>query len=112
MDIFRIFDALNDPRNMECAIKAAKAAGKKAHGVICYTTSPVHNTKSFVNMGVELEKMGADAIVLKDMAGLIPPVAKKSSADSKKKSKSQSGSTPTKPPDSAQPATSPPSTPE
>lgn len=77
MDIFRIFDALNDPRNMECAINAAKAAGKKAHGVICYTTSPVHNTKSFVNMGVELEKMGADAIVLKDMAGLIPPVAAK-----------------------------------
>ncbi|MCP5538148.1 MAG: pyruvate carboxylase subunit B [Akkermansiaceae bacterium] len=78
MDIFRIFDALNDPRNMECAIKAAKAAGKQAHGVICYTTSPVHTVKKFVKMGIELEKMGADAIVLKDMAGLIPPEATKS----------------------------------
>ncbi len=73
MDIFRIFDALNDPRNMEFAIKTAKAAGKQAHGVICYTSSPVHNTKNFVNLGIEIEKMGADAIVIKDMAGLIPP---------------------------------------
>lgn len=73
MDIFRIFDALNDPRNMECAIKAAKAAGKQAHGVICYTTSPVHNVESFVDLGVRLEAMGADTIVIKDMAGLIPP---------------------------------------
>jgi len=73
MDIFRIFDALNDPRNMEFAIKAAKDAGKEAHGVICYTSSPVHNTESFVALGVEIESMGADAIVIKDMAGLIPP---------------------------------------
>lgn len=78
MDIFRIFDALNDPRNMECAIKAAKAAGKQAHGVICYTTSPVHNVESFVELGAKLEKMGADAIVIKDMAGLIPPEVTKS----------------------------------
>ncbi|MGD9419784.1 MAG: pyruvate carboxylase subunit B [Verrucomicrobiota bacterium JB025] len=77
MDIFRIFDALNDPRNMECAIKAAKAAGKQAHGVICYTTSPVHNVESFVALGVRLEEMGADTIVIKDMAGLIPPAAAK-----------------------------------
>jgi oxaloacetate decarboxylase alpha subunit/pyruvate carboxylase subunit B len=73
MDIFRIFDALNDPRNMEFAISAAKSAGKEAHGVICYTSSPVHNTESFVNLGVQLESMGADTIVIKDMAGLIPP---------------------------------------
>lgn len=73
MDIFRIFDALNDPRNMECAIAAAKAAGKQAHGVICYTTSPVHSVEGFVQLGIQLEEMGADAIVLKDMAGLIPP---------------------------------------
>ncbi|NWK54822.1 pyruvate carboxylase subunit B [Verrucomicrobiaceae bacterium N1E253] len=77
MDIFRIFDALNDPRNMECAIKAAKAAGKQAHGVICYTTSPVHNVESFVQLGIKLESMGADAIVVKDMAGLIPPQSAK-----------------------------------
>ena len=74
MDIFRIFDALNDPRNMKCAIQAAKAAGARAHGTICYTNSPVHTTDVFIEMGVELEAMGSDAIVLKDMAGLIPPL--------------------------------------
>lgn len=74
MNIFRIFDALNDTRNMECAIKAAKAAGAQAHGTICYTTSPVHTIKKFIEMGKELENMGCDAIVLKDMAGLIPPM--------------------------------------
>ena len=73
MDIFRIFDALNDTRNMKCAIEATKAAGAQAHGTICYTSSPVHSTKKFIEMGAELEKMGCDAIVLKDMAGLIPP---------------------------------------
>ncbi len=73
MDIFRIFDALNDPRNMKCAIDAAKAAGKEAHGTICYTTSPVHTIETFIEMGVTLEEMGADTIVIKDMAGLIPP---------------------------------------
>lgn len=74
MNIFRIFDALNDTRNMKCAIEAAKAAGAQAHGTICYTSSPVHTTEKFIEMGVELEQMGADAIVLKDMAGLIPPM--------------------------------------
>ena len=74
MNIFRIFDALNDTRNMKCAIDAAKAAGQQAHGTICYTSSPVHTVKKFIEMGVELETMGADAIVLKDMAGLIPPM--------------------------------------
>lgn len=73
MDIFRIFDALNDPRNMQCAIQAAKKAGKQAHGTICYTTSPVHSPKTFVDLGCQLEEMGADTIVIKDMAGLIPP---------------------------------------
>lgn len=74
MNIFRIFDALNDTRNMKCAIDAAKAAGQTAHGTICYTSSPVHTTEKFIEMGVELEKMGADGIVLKDMAGLIAPM--------------------------------------
>ena len=73
MNIFRIFDALNDTRNMKCAVEAAKASGAKAHGTICYTNSPVHSTKKFIEMGVGLEKMGCDAIVLKDMAGLIAP---------------------------------------
>ncbi|MEM1223893.1 MAG: pyruvate carboxylase subunit B [Verrucomicrobiota bacterium] len=74
MNIFRIFDALNDTRNMKCAIDAAKAAGAQAHGTICYTSSPVHTVAKFIEMGSELERMGADAIVLKDMAGLIPPI--------------------------------------
>ena len=73
MDIFRIFDALNDTRNMETSIKAAKAAGKEAHGTICYTSSPFHTIEKFIEMGVELENMGCDAVVLKDMAGLVPP---------------------------------------
>ncbi len=75
MDIFRIFDALNDPRNMEASIRAVKKAGKQAHGTICYTTSPVHNVESFVKQGLKLQEMGCDAIVIKDMAGLIPPIA-------------------------------------
>src|SRR5690606_34997974 len=74
MDIFRIFDALNDPRNMQCAIAAANKAGKEAHGVICYTTSPVHSVEGFIKLGCELEEMGASTIVIKDMAGLIPPM--------------------------------------
>ncbi|MBT63834.1 MAG: pyruvate carboxyltransferase [Puniceicoccaceae bacterium] len=74
MNIFRIFDALNDTRNMKCAIDACRAAGAQAHGTICYTSSPVHTVAKFIEMGVELEKMGAHAIVLKDMAGLIPPM--------------------------------------
>ena len=68
MDIFRIFDALNDTRNMECSIKAAKAAGKEAHGTICYTKSPVHTIDSFVKLGCELEHFVCDAVVIKDMA--------------------------------------------
>jgi len=74
MDIFRIFDALNDTRNMKTAIGAAHAAGAQAHGAICYTKSPFHTTQTFIDMGVELEGMGCDALVIKDMAGLIPPM--------------------------------------
>ncbi|NDV60851.1 pyruvate carboxylase subunit B [Puniceicoccales bacterium CK1056] len=74
MDIFRIFDALNDTRNIKTAVKAVKAAGKHAQGVMCYTTSPVHSIESFLKMGEELEAMGCDSICVKDMAGLIPPV--------------------------------------
>lgn len=73
MNIFLVFDALNDPRNMETAIRAAKAAGAQAHGTICYTTSPVHTIPAFIELGKRLATMGCDAIVIKDMAGLIPP---------------------------------------
>jgi oxaloacetate decarboxylase alpha subunit/pyruvate carboxylase subunit B len=73
MNILRIFDALNDPRNMQTAIAATKKAGGHAQGTICYTKSPVHNIEGFVKLGAELEAMGCDSICIKDMAGLIPP---------------------------------------
>lgn len=73
MDIFRIFDALNDTRNLITAVNAVKAAGKHAQGVICYTTSPVHTVDMFLQLGIELEAMGCHSICVKDMAGLIPP---------------------------------------
>ena len=73
MDIFRIFDALNDTRNLTTAIRAVKKAGKHAQGVICYTCSPVHTLEAFIELGVELEAMGCDSVCIKDMAGLISP---------------------------------------
>ncbi len=72
-DIFRIFDALNDTRNLATAIKAVRAAGKHARGEICYTTSPVHTIEAFVEMGIQLEKMGCHSIGIKDMSGVIAP---------------------------------------
>jgi pyruvate carboxylase subunit B len=75
MDVFRIFDALNDLRNLRTAIEATKAAGKHAQGTICYTQSPVHNVDGFVAMGRELKAMGSDSICIKDMAGLLTPYA-------------------------------------
>ena len=74
MDVFRIFDALNDTRNLRVAIDAVKQAGKHAQGTICYTTSPVHNLQSFVDMARELQAMGCDSIAIKDMAGLLTPM--------------------------------------
>ena len=73
MNIFRIFDCLNDPENMRTSIRAAKEVGAIAHGTICYTTSPVHNLEYFAKLGKKIAEMGADGIVIKDMAGLIPP---------------------------------------
>lgn len=75
IDIFRIFDALNDIRNMEFSIRTAKASGAMVQGTICYTTSPVHTIETFVHLGKELEKLGCDSICIKDMAGLITPKA-------------------------------------
>ncbi len=75
IDVFRIFDALNDTRNLQVSIESVKKAGKHAQGAICYTTSPVHNTDTFVAMARDLEQMGCDSIVVKDMAGLLTPYA-------------------------------------
>ena len=73
MDIIRIFDALNDLRNLETAIKAVKKCRKHARGELCYTISPVHTVENFVKMGVELEKMGCDSLGIKDMSGILQP---------------------------------------
>jgi pyruvate carboxylase subunit B len=72
-DVFRIFDALNDTRNLATAIRAVRNSGKHARGEICYTTSPVHTIPAFVEMGIELEKMGCHSIAIKDMSGVIAP---------------------------------------
>ena len=73
VDVFRIFDAMNDVRNMETAIKAVKPTGKHAQGTISYTLSPVHNIDYWVDLAKQIEDLGADSICIKDMAGLINP---------------------------------------
>ncbi len=73
IDVFRIFDAMNDLRNLSVSIEAVKKAAKHAQGVICYTTSPVHTVAQFVRQAVELEQMDCDSIAIKDMAGLLVP---------------------------------------
>ena len=75
VDIFRVFDALNDIRNMEKGIKTAKDCGALVQGTICYTTSPVHTIDKFVEFGQQLEELGCDFCCVKDMAGLISPQA-------------------------------------
>lgn len=73
VDVFRIFDAMNDPRNLDTAIKAVRKTGKHAQGTISYTTSPVHTIEMWVELAKEIESMGADSIAIKDMAGLLKP---------------------------------------
>lgn len=75
IDVFRVFDALNDLRNLETAIAAVKKSGKHAQGTIAYTTSPVHTEELFVQQALALRDMGADSVALKDMAGLLTPYA-------------------------------------
>ncbi len=73
VDVFRVFDAMNDLRNLRVSIEAVKASGKIAEGAICYTTSPVHNIPYFVDLAKEFEAMGCDTLAIKDMAGLLTP---------------------------------------
>lgn len=73
MDIIRIFDALNDPRNIETAIKACKKEGGHAQGCFSYTISPVHSPELFVKDSKQLVEMGADSICIKDMSGILTP---------------------------------------
>lgn len=75
MDIFRVFDALNDPRNLEQAIKSVKKYGGHAQGTICYTTSPVHTVEKYVELAKTQQAMGIDSLCIKDMAGILTPGA-------------------------------------
>ena len=75
MDIFRVFDALNDPRNLEQAIKSVKKYGGHAQGTISYTTSPVHTVANYVKLAKRQEDLGIDSLCIKDMAGILTPGA-------------------------------------
>jgi pyruvate carboxylase subunit B len=75
IDIFRVFDALNDPANMAVALRAVTKTGATAQGTICYTESPVHTLESFVALGQRLAELGADELCIKDMGGFMPPSA-------------------------------------
>lgn len=73
MDVFRVFDALNDIRNLRRAVKAVKKAGKHAQGTICYTVSPLHTVGGYVELAEQLMDLGCDSICIKDMAALLKP---------------------------------------
>ena len=73
IDVFRVFDAMNDMRNLQTALRAVKQVGKHAQGTISYTVSPVHTVDRWVDLGRQLEDAGADSICIKDMAGLLTP---------------------------------------
>jgi oxaloacetate decarboxylase alpha subunit len=73
VDVFRVFDAMNDTRNMETALKAVKAVDKHAQAAMSYTLSPVHNLQLWLDMARRLEDIGCDSICIKDMAGLLKP---------------------------------------
>ena len=73
IDVFRVFDAMNDMRNITTALKAVNNVGKHAQGTLSYTVSPVHNTQAWLDMAKQLEDAGADSICIKDMAGLLNP---------------------------------------
>jgi oxaloacetate decarboxylase alpha subunit len=75
MDIFRVFDALNDTRNLEAAIRAVKKYGGHAQGTLCYTTSPVHTIEKYVAFAKEQVALGIDSICIKDMAGILSPIS-------------------------------------
>ena len=73
VDVFRVFDAMNDPRNMDKAMKSVKKQGGHAQGTLSYTTSPVHNQEGWLDLAKQIEDMGADSLAIKDMAGILTP---------------------------------------
>ena len=74
LDIIRVFDALNDMRNIESTVRAGKKAGAHVQGAVVYTISPVHDIQAFVKIAKEMQQMGVDSICIKDMAGIIAPL--------------------------------------
>lgn len=73
VDVFRVFDAMNDPRNLQRAMQAVRDNGAHAQGTISFTTSPVHTTEKWLSLAKEIEDMGADSIAIKDMSGILAP---------------------------------------
>ncbi|WP_205750494.1 hypothetical protein [Deinococcus fonticola] len=73
MDVYRVFDALNDVRNVQRSIAAVKRAGKHAQGTLCYTVSPLHTVQGYVQLARDLVDLGCDSLCLKDMAALLRP---------------------------------------
>ena len=73
VDVFRVFDAMNDPRNLERALRAVRKVRKHAQGTLCYTVSPVHTIDTWLDLARQIENMGVDSICIKDMAGLLKP---------------------------------------
>ncbi len=73
VDVFRIFDAMNDPRNFKTTMAAVKKQGGHAQGTLSYTTSPAHNKQGWLDLAREIEDMGADSLAIKDMAGILTP---------------------------------------
>lgn len=73
VDVFRLFDAMNDPRNLQRAMAAVRENGAHAQGTISYTTSPVHTTENWVDLAKQIEDMGADSLAIKDMSGILTP---------------------------------------
>lgn len=75
IDVFRVFDAMNDPRNMRCALQAVKKQGAHAQGTLSYTTSPAHNEQTWIDLAEQLLEIGVDSIAIKDMSGILSPTA-------------------------------------
>ncbi len=75
MSVFRVFDAMNDPRNMKCALQAVRKYGGHAQGTLSYTTSPVHTTQTWLDVTEQLLEIGIDSLVIKDMSGILTPMA-------------------------------------
>ncbi|TNH04395.1 oxaloacetate decarboxylase subunit alpha [Testudinibacter sp. TR-2022] len=75
INVFRVFDAMNDPRNMRCALQAVRKNGAHAQGTLSYTTSPVHTLETWLDLCEQLLEIGVDSLVIKDMSGILTPMA-------------------------------------